>query len=161
MSASESCTSAPCSPLWIAFVTWKNGSSPLMIRQSAEQALIVEQRHHGAEQLRDASAVRGGVDVQHARAAQRLRRARDGVEEIVGRDPGIGRERRLTDVDEVEHEREYGAAAPGQPGGARVNPAAYDIAVMSAGRFPRDDAGSSLTQARLNRLPARRVTYVL
>ena len=111
MSASVSTTGAPCRPLWIALVTWKNGSSPLMMRQSATRPRSLKQRHHRAEQLGDAAAVRGRVQVQNACAAQRPRGLGDRVQEVVGSQAPVRRERRRADVYAVQHRQNMGPRA--------------------------------------------------
>jgi hypothetical protein len=67
------------------------------------QPLIVEQRHHRAQQLGDPAAVRRRVDVKHPGAAQRARGAADRVDQIVGGDSPVRGQRRFSDVYDVEH----------------------------------------------------------
>ena len=50
---------------------------------------LAQQRHVGGEQLGDAAAVRGGVDVQHPRALQRLGELADALDESGLDDAGV------------------------------------------------------------------------
>ena len=62
-----------------------------------------QQRHVGGEQLGDAAAVRGGVDVQHARALQRLRQLADLVDDLGADHPRVVVDVLLEQGDAVEH----------------------------------------------------------
>ena len=68
-----------------------------------DDAEVVQQRHGGAQQLRDAAAVAGGVHVQDARAAQWLCARAKLLEQAVSGDAAVVLKRTLADVNGLQH----------------------------------------------------------
>ena len=64
--------SAPCSALWTALVTREELVAAVHHLPVGVDADAAQQRHVGREQLGDAAAVGGGVEVEDPRALQRL-----------------------------------------------------------------------------------------
>ena len=95
--------SAPCSALWTALVTAKNSSLPWITCHSASIPRLAQQRHVGGEQLGDATAVGGGVDVEDPGAPQRLGQRPDALDRLDADDLRVVVEVLLEERDAFEH----------------------------------------------------------
>ena len=75
--------SAPCSALCTALVTPKKSSWPLMTCQSVWTPEVVHQRDLGEQELGDAAAEVGGVQLEDAGTRQRRRRVAESVDGLL------------------------------------------------------------------------------
>ena len=105
--------SAPCSRCARALVTAKNSSLPVHHLPVGVDPDAAQQRDVGGEQLGDAAAVRGGVQVEHPRALQRLGEGPDPVDHVDADHARVVVEVLLEQGDTIEHGDSGGAAGTG------------------------------------------------